>query len=102
MALKFADTRFQKQFYSNAQTLLTNEQSRYHVLGAKINPPAIWVLSAITIDGNLAGPIGMLLGVPAASAAYALIREATQNREAEMNEYNSQAHLALGRLRSYG
>ena len=61
------------------------------VVGAKINLPAMWVLAAITVGGNLAGPIGMLLGVPAASAAYALIREATQKRESEMNEYNSQA-----------
>ena len=51
------------------------------VVGAKINLPAIWVLAAITVGGNLAGPIGMLLGVPAASAAYALIREATLKRE---------------------
>ena len=51
------------------------------VVGAKINLPAMWVLAAITIGGNLAGPIGMLLGVPAASAAYALLREATENRE---------------------
>ena len=61
------------------------------VVGAKINLPAMWVLAAITVGGNLTGPIGMLLGVPAASAAYALIREATQKRESEMNEYNSQA-----------
>ena len=51
------------------------------VVGAKINLPAIWVLAAITVGGNLAGPVGMLLGVPAASAAYALLREATQKRE---------------------
>lgn len=51
------------------------------VVGAKINLPAMWVLAAITVGGNLAGPFGMLLGVPAASAAYALIREATHNRE---------------------
>ena len=50
------------------------------VVGAKINLPAMWVLAAITVGGNL-GPFGMLLGVPAASAAYALIREATHNRE---------------------
>lgn len=51
------------------------------VVGAKINLPAIWVLAAITIGGNLAGPAGMLLGVPIASSAYALLREATQRRE---------------------
>jgi len=52
------------------------------VVGSKINLPAIWVLAAVTIGGNLAGPLGMLLGVPAVSAAYALIKEATDLREA--------------------
>ena len=51
------------------------------VVGAKINLPAMWVLAAITVGGNLAGPIGMLLGVPVASAAYALLKEATDRRE---------------------
>ena len=51
------------------------------VVGSKINLPAMWVLAAVTVGGNLAGPLGMLLGVPAASAAYALIKEATDNRE---------------------
>lgn len=51
------------------------------VVGAKINLPAIWVLIAVTIGGNLAGPLGMFLGVPATSAAYTLIREATDQRE---------------------
>ena len=32
MALNFADSRFQKQFYSNAQALLTNEKSGYYSL----------------------------------------------------------------------
>ena len=52
------------------------------VVGAKINMPAMWVLAAITIGGNLGGPIGMLLGVPAAASAYALLKEATDKREA--------------------
>jgi len=51
------------------------------VVGAKINLPAMWVLAAITVGGNLAGPAGMLLGVPAASSLYALLREATNHRE---------------------
>jgi len=52
------------------------------VVGRKINLPAVWVLAAITVGGGLAGPLGMLLGVPATSAAYALLREATEAREA--------------------
>ena len=51
------------------------------VVGAKINLPAMWVLAAITVGGNLAGPIGMLLGVPFSSSAYALLKEATDKRE---------------------
>lgn len=51
------------------------------VVGSRINLPAIWVLAAVTIGGNLAGPVGMLLGVPAASSAYALLKEATNTRE---------------------
>ncbi len=61
------------------------------VVGAKINLPAMWVLAAITVGGNLAGPIGMLLGVPAASAAYALIREATQKRECGKHKQSLQS-----------
>lgn len=51
------------------------------VVGSKINLSSIWVLASITIGGNLGGPLGMLLGVPAASAAYALLKEATEMRE---------------------
>lgn len=54
------------------------------VVGSKINLPPMWVLAAITVGGNLAGPVGMLLGVPAASAAYALLREATEKREQQI------------------
>lgn len=54
-------------------------------VGAKIKLPALWVMVAVVVGGNLAGPLGMLLGVPAVSAAYSIIKEATDNREmAEM------------------
>jgi len=55
------------------------------VVGSKINLPAIWVLAAVTIGGNLAGPIGMLLGVPAVSAGYALLNEATDFHESKLS-----------------
>ncbi|MCC8106034.1 MAG: AI-2E family transporter [Clostridiales bacterium] len=51
------------------------------VVGSKINLPAMWVLAAVTVGGKLGGPIGMMLGVPAASALYSLLREATEWRE---------------------
>lgn len=50
------------------------------VVGKKINLPSLWVLAALTIGGNIAGPIGMLFGVPIFSATYNLIVEATQKR----------------------
>ncbi len=56
------------------------------VVGSKINLPAIWVLAAVTIGGNLGGPLGMLLGVPAASACYALFKEATLLRENKISQ----------------
>ena len=51
------------------------------VVGAKINLSALWVLGAVTVGGGIAGPFGMLLGVPAVSALYTLVKEATIKRE---------------------
>ncbi|MBR6514040.1 MAG: AI-2E family transporter [Clostridia bacterium] len=51
------------------------------VMGSRVNLPAMWILAAVTVGGALAGPVGMLLGVPCVSTAYVLIREATQKRE---------------------
>ena len=59
------------------------------VVGTKIKLPAIWVLAAVTIGENLAGPLGMLLGVPAASAAYTLLKEVTCYREGNKAIFNT-------------
>lgn len=56
------------------------------VVGSRVNLPAMWVLAAVTVGGNLAGPVGMLLGVPAASAIYELLKEATIKRERKVKE----------------
>lgn len=56
------------------------------VMGKRIKLPAIWILVAVTVGGGLGGPIGMLLGVPVASASYVLIREATEQREKKRQE----------------
>ena len=56
------------------------------VVGFRVNLPAMWVLAAVTVGGNLAGPAGMLLGVPTASAAYELLKEATIKREQKSKE----------------
>lgn len=51
------------------------------VMGNRVNLPAMWILAAVTVGGGVAGPIGMLLGVPIASSLYVLLREATEWRE---------------------
>ncbi|MGN1275937.1 MAG: AI-2E family transporter, partial [Floccifex sp.] len=51
------------------------------VVGSKINLPAIWVLAAITVGGNLGGILGMLFSVPVTSSFYTLLKEATLQRE---------------------
>ncbi len=51
------------------------------VVGNKIKLSAIWVLTAITVGGGIAGPAGIILGVPTVSALYALLKEATEEKE---------------------
>lgn len=51
------------------------------VMGSRVNLPPLWILVSVTVGGAVAGPIGMLLGVPAASTAYILIKEATVKQE---------------------
>ncbi len=45
------------------------------VVGSSLGLPAIWVLAAVTIGGGIMGIMGMVLGVPIASAAYRIIRD---------------------------
>ena len=54
------------------------------VVGSQVQLPAIWVLAAVTVGGALAGPMGILLGIPITSTAYVLIREATEKREQKL------------------
>ena len=53
------------------------------VMGSHVNLPGMWVLAAITVGGGVAGPVGMLIGVPLASTVYTLFGEATAKREAK-------------------
>lgn len=46
-----------------------------HVVGSSVGLPGIWVLAAVSIGGNLMGVAGMLIFIPFASVAYALLRE---------------------------
>ena len=52
------------------------------VVGAKLNLPAIWVLAAIAVGGNVAGPLGMLAAVPIAASAYIILKDTTAKKEA--------------------
>ncbi len=44
------------------------------VVGSSMGLPSLWVLAAVTIGGGMFGILGMLLGVPVASALYRLIK----------------------------
>ena len=59
------------------------------VVGAKIGLPGMWVLAAVTVGGSLAGVLGMLLGVPAFSVIYTLLNEATDLKEKQLKEEES-------------
>ena len=61
------------------------------VMGGKVNLPAMWVLAAVTIGGGIAGPLGMLLGVPVTSTIYVLVREETEKREKRLAAKKSAA-----------
>lgn len=45
------------------------------VVGNSVGLPAIWVLFAVTVGGNLMGVAGMIIGIPIVSMAYTLLSE---------------------------
>ena len=51
------------------------------VVGRKIGLPAMWVILSITVWGGIFGIWGMLLGVPATTILYRLIKRDVQKRE---------------------
>ncbi len=51
------------------------------VVGTSIGLPGLWVLSAVTIGGSLAGIPGMLIGVPLTASIYQLLRMDVRRRE---------------------
>ena len=52
------------------------------VVGSSLGLPGIWVLAAVVVGGGVAGVLGMLLGVPIAAAAYTLIRNDMNKKDA--------------------
>lgn len=61
------------------------------VMGSRVNLPSLWILAAVTVGGGIAGPVGMLLGVPIASTAYVLLKEATFARELQLERSHAPA-----------
>ena len=53
-----------------------------HVVGGRVDLPAIWVLVAVTTGGSLFGIIGMIAFIPAFSVLYALLRSYVRLRNA--------------------
>ena len=51
-----------------------------HVVGNTVGLPAIWVLVAVTLGGNLMGIVGMLIFIPLVSVCYTLFREWVYDR----------------------
>lgn len=62
------------------------------VMGSKVNLPAIWILTAVTVGGSVGGVLGMFLSVPVTSTIYTIIREATFAKEkSKENHVTSEA-----------
>lgn len=49
------------------------------VVGKSVGLPGIWVLTAVTIGGNLLGVVGILISVPLCAVLYTLLRQAVNN-----------------------
>ncbi len=52
------------------------------VVGSSLGLPGIWVLLATIIGSGLAGPLGILLGVPIATILYTLLKNDVKRKEA--------------------
>lgn len=51
------------------------------VVGTSVGLPGVLVLAAITVGGNVAGVIGMLVGVPLCSVLYVLIKQVVYGKK---------------------
>lgn len=60
------------------------------VVGSSVGLPAVWVLAAVTVGGSMFGIIGMLGGVPLASALYRLLREYTREHSKKLKEQKTE------------
>lgn len=57
------------------------------VVGKSVSLPGIWILLVVLVGGNLAGVLGMLVGVPLGSVLYTLLQRSIRRRlvEREIN-----------------
>lgn len=60
------------------------------VVGSSVGLPAIWVLVAVSLGGNLFGIVGMLVFIPLFSTFYTLLRENVNARN--MKKRGEEAH----------
>jgi len=56
------------------------------IVGDSVGLPGIWVFSAVIIGGAIAGPLGMLIGVPFVAAMYKILRNDVRARLDEAPE----------------
>lgn len=56
------------------------------VVGRKIGLPGMWVMLSITVWGGIFGIWGMLLGVPATTILYQLLKKAVSKKEKQSND----------------
>lgn len=61
------------------------------IVGKSVGLPGLVVLIAVIIGGNIAGIIGILLGVPLASAIYILLIDALEERERKKKKLKVQS-----------
>lgn len=60
-----------------------------HVVGNSVGLPAIWVLVAVTIGGNVAGIVGMIFSIPLCSVLYQLLTEVVNRQLKKKNLENA-------------
>ena len=53
------------------------------VVGNSVGLPAIWVLVAITVGGNMMGILGMIIFIPICSVVDTLLKETVNHRIAQ-------------------
>ena len=55
------------------------------VVGKAVGLPAVIVISAVLVGGNIGGILGALVGVPVSALIYTLLKEAIKKRKAKQN-----------------